>query len=322
MVTIIVPVYNIKEYLPACVKSLRAQTAQDIQILLVNDGSTDGSAELCDAFGTEDARITVIHKPNGGLSSARNAGLEAATGEWILFLDGDDYLLPRTVELLLQVTQSHPDADFIQFLYQETPDTGWQPQNVPGEEMAYHVETDAKAFFQRMYTLGGAGASACTKLLRRSMFNDLRFREGICHEDEEMMTRLLPKCSKGVYTELVLYGYRMRPGSIIRSDFKPSAMDVFPVMEDRVEVLHNLDCTDLVQQTYQRLFQTAANLYCKARRAGLRAQTAMLKKHIQALAKESIPGLSGQYKLLHRLTAITGTAPGAYYLIRRLCGKS
>ena len=88
MISIIVPVYNISEYLPACVESLQNQTCPDIEIILVDDGSTDGSGALCDGYAREDGRIHVVHKENGGLSSARNAGVDVATGEWILFIDG------------------------------------------------------------------------------------------------------------------------------------------------------------------------------------------------------------------------------------------
>lgn len=320
MVSIIVPVYNIKEYLPECVNSLLQQTVLDIQILLVDDGATDGSGALCDRYAALDPRVQAIHKENGGLSSARNAGLDAATGEWILFLDGDDYLLPQAVELLQQTAEAYPDADFVQFHYHETPDSSWQ--TVEGEGLQPHVVTDTRSFFERLYVLGGVGASACTKLLRRTLFEGLRFQEGIIHEDEELMTRLLPKCSKGIYTALVLYGYRMRPGSIVRSDFKPASMDVFSIMEERMAVLERWECTELLGVTRQRMFVNAAILYCQARRCGFRDEARQLKNRLSALANQEIPGLSGQYKLLHRLTRRTSAAPGIYYCIRRLCGKS
>ena len=120
MVSIIVPVYNTSEYLTACVESLRKQTCPDIEIILVDDGSTDGSGQLCDRYADLDPRIQVIHKCNGGLSSARNAGLVAARGQWVLFVDGDDYLANGAVSKLLELAAQHPDADFIQFHYQET----------------------------------------------------------------------------------------------------------------------------------------------------------------------------------------------------------
>ena len=313
MVTLIVPVYNIKEYLSACVESLVNQTHPDLQILLVDDGSTDGSGALCDSF--TDPRIQVLHKPNGGLSSARNAGLEAAEGQWVLFVDGDDYLATDAVEQLLKAADG---ADMVQFAYQEVPDDSWRP---PVQTASPYTLTEVPDFFRKLYALGGIGASACTKLFSRQLFETLRFQEGLVHEDEELMTRLLPACRKIVYTELVLYGYRMRPGSIVHSRFKPSRLDVFSVMEKRMEVLRALGLSDLIDATRLRLFVNSCILYCQAKRDGFRKESAQIKTYISALSRESIPGLSGQYRLLHRCTRLTAAAPNFYYLIRRICGK-
>lgn len=320
MVSIIVPVYNVEEYLPVCVKSLQGQTARDIRILLVDDGATDGSGELCDRYAARDDRIRVIHKENGGISSARNAGLDQAEGEWVLFLDGDDYLAATAVERLLAVVADHPDADFVQFHYQETYDDGWSPD--PRIQANPRIVTDTKNFFDTLYAQGGIGASACTKLFRRTLVDGLRFTQGLRHEDEELMTRLLPLCRKVVYTDLVLYGYRMRPGSTVHSGFHPRSMDALTVMSQRLQTLSVLGYQELVGLTRQRMFQTAAWQYCLARRGGFREETAQLKKWLLTLSREEVPHLSGQYKLLHRLTRLTSAAPGMYYCVRRLCGKS
>ena len=318
MVSIIVPVYNIIEYLPACVESLRKQTQQDIEIILVDDGSTDGSGILCDKYAAEDKRIRVVHKENGGLSSSRNAGLAGATGEWVLFVDGDDYLAQNAVEQLLNVAKKHPDADFIQFLYQET-DGSWQPEAKMAVET---VLTAAPDFFRKLYELGGVAASACTKLFRKELFSTFRFKEGIRHEDEELMTRLLPKCSKVVYTDLVLYGYVMRQGSIIHSGFSPKTMDIFQIMDDRIKILQQLGCDDLVTETQRRMFQTTTWLYCLARRNGYRKEAAELRQRIIALSKEKNLPLSGQYRMLHRFAATFPPVVGIYYLTRRIAGKT
>lgn len=318
MVSIIVPVYNISEYLPACVESLRKQTCPDIEIILVDDGSTDGSSELCDTYAHEDYRIRVVHKKNGGLSSARNAGLDAASGAWVLFVDGDDYLAHNAVEQLLNVAQKHEDADFVQFLYQET-DGSWQPEEQVLDQV---VLTDVQDFFRQLYNLGGVAASACTKLFRKDLFDSLRFKEGIHHEDEELMTHLLPLCSKAVYTNLVLYGYVTRQGSIIHSAFSPKSMDIFPIMDERIRVLQQLGCDDLVTQTQCRMFQTAAWQYCLAQKGGFTTESAQLKQRILEGTKEKCLPLSGQYRILHRLAGITPAAVELYYYARRITGKT
>ncbi len=318
MVSIIVPVYNIKEYLAGCVESLQKQTCPDLEIILVDDGSTDGSGALCDGYAAQDTRIRVVHKENGGLSSARNAGLEVATGQWILFVDGDDYLVHNAVEQLLAVAQEYPDTDFVQFLYQET-DGSWQPENQSVEQM---VLSEVPDFFRRLYDLGGVAASSCTKLFRRELFEILRFQKGIRHEDEELMTRLLPICRKAVYTSLVLYGYVVRQGSIIHSGFSPKSMDIFPIMDQRIQVLQQLDCGDLVLETQCRMFQTAAWQYCLARKNGFGQEAALLKQRILALSGTPNLPLGGQYRILHRLAGVTPAAVDLYYFIRRLSGKT
>ena len=103
LVSLIVPVYNARDYLDTCVDSLLHQTHADIQVILVDDGSTDGSADLCDAWADKDARVMVIHRANSGVSAARNAGLDAADGDWLEFVDADDWLEEETVEELLEL---------------------------------------------------------------------------------------------------------------------------------------------------------------------------------------------------------------------------
>lgn len=314
MVSIIVPVYNIENYLPRCAESLLGQTYKDLEILLVDDGSKDGSGASCDSYAAKDSRVRVIHKENGGLSDARNAGLDAARGEWVLFVDGDDYLAPDAVERLLPFAE----GDFVQFHYQETDGT-W----LPGEQTANEtVYTDPKEMFARLYEKGGVYASSCTKLWNRQVFEGVRFQKGTLHEDEELLNRVLPKCKKAVYTDLVLYGYVMRSGSIVHSDFKPKQMDIFPIMEERTAVLEALGLAQLARQTRSGMLQTAAWQYCLARRGGFRQEAAALKARVCALAK--VPGLelSGQYKALYRAAGMTPAAVDLYYFVRRVCGKS
>lgn len=317
MVTVIVPVYNIKNYLPHCVKSLLGQSCGDIEILLVDDGSTDGSGALCDSLAASDRRITAIHKANGGLSDARNAGLDRAKGQWILFVDGDDYLAPNAVERLLEYAD--PETDFVQFLYQETEETGWQPDPVQPANPAVCRQT--RQMFERLYDLGGVAASSCTKLWNRRAFDGVRFQKGILHEDEELLNRVLPRCRKVVYTDLVLYGYVTRSGSIVHSAFKPKQMDVFPIMEARIRVLTELGFEDLVLRTQSRMALTALLRFCDAKRGGFRAEAGQLKARFLELCRvEGLP-LTGQYGLVCRLSKMIPVTPELYYLLRRVCGN-
>ncbi len=317
MVSLIVPFYNIRQYLPHCVQSLLAQNCRDIEILLVDDGSSDGSGKLCDELAVSDSRVRVIHKENGGLSDARNAGLDKAAGEWILFVDGDDYLAPDAVELLLKETAE--DVDFVQFLYQETPDTQWLPD--PSQEAEAEVCTDNATMWRRLYQMGGVAASSCTKLWNARIFRQTRFQKGTLHEDEELLNRVLPRCRKVVYTKLVLYGYVFRQGSIVHSTFKPKQMDVFPIMERRLLVLEELGYHDLVRQTQSSMFLNALLMFGRAKNAGASAEAKVLKGKVLHLAKQPALLLTGQYRLVYRLTRVFAWTPEVYFFVRRLLGK-
>lgn len=319
MISIIVPVYNIEKYLPQCMDSLFYQTASAFEVILVDDGSTDSSGALCDQYAKQDTRVQVIHKKNGGLSSARNAGLDAAKGAYILFLDGDDYLAPNTIQNLMEIAAAHSDFDFIQFHYAET-DGSWQAN--PTQAANAQICTEPYEMFRYIYQYGGVAASACTKLYRASLFEKLRFQEGITHEDEELITRLIPQCHRVIYTDLILYGYAMRGGSIIHDKFNPHKLDVLEIMDARADVLHKLGYEELVHETRSRQFRTAASLYCQARRAGTADLAKQLRAELKVLSKEQTLSLSGQYWLLYRLTRLTECAPELYYCIRRICGKT
>ena len=123
LVSIIIPIYNVEQYLDRCIKSVINQTYKNIEIILVDDGSTDKCPEICDQYAQKDNRIVVIHKENGGLSSARNAGMKVLKGEYMLFADSDDWIKENTVEELLQIAIEH-DVDFVRF----TPVTANHPQ--------------------------------------------------------------------------------------------------------------------------------------------------------------------------------------------------
>lgn len=127
MVSIIVPAYNCIKSLECCVGSIRQQTYTNFELILVDDGSTDSSGKLCDKFAAKDDRIRVIHKPNGGVSSARNVGIDAATGEYITFCDSDDYLEPDYLETLVQTAKTNPDCGHIWCCFQTV--TGYQKEN-------------------------------------------------------------------------------------------------------------------------------------------------------------------------------------------------
>lgn len=193
LVTVIVPVYNIMEYLPRCVHSVTAQTYRNLEILLIDDGSTDGTGELCDRLGAEDARIRVFHKENGGSSSARNLGLQHAAGTYVGFVDSDDYIEPDMYERLLQAIIDYA-VDVAQIARDEIDAQGRRLPNIcePPKEPEIWESRD----FLRELLLHKGDCSFCTKLLHRELFQEDRFPEQKLNEDFNLLVRMLPRIGR------------------------------------------------------------------------------------------------------------------------------
>lgn len=264
MITIIVPIFNIERFLPTTVQSLLTQEGDmDYEIILVDDGSTDGSPVLCDKYASENRKIRVIHKDNGGLSSARNAGLEIATGDYILFLDGDDCLVPNTLSSLSKAANEHFECDLIQFRYEEVSAATPYGHKVNSALIDYYECDNEHDFFMQLYQLGGVAASACTKLIKRAVLSDLRFKEGIIHEDEQFTTHLLQRCKCVGYCSNEFYKYTMRQGSIIHSGFSPKELQTIDILNERIDYLRHMGYSDLVTVFQSRLFANLCLMWPK-----------------------------------------------------------
>lgn len=189
LLTIIVPVYNILEYLSRCVHSITAQTYTNLELILVDDGSTDGTGDLCDELATEDARIKVLHKENGGSSSARNLGLKNAKGSYIGFIDSDDYIEPDMYERLLNGMQSYQvqvaqiGRDEIDMEGNRLPNICEPPET---EELISHQD------FLKELLMHRGDCSFCTKLFAREVLLDREFPVGVLNEDFHLLVKLLP----------------------------------------------------------------------------------------------------------------------------------
>lgn len=192
-ISIIVPVYNIIEYLPRCVESLRKQTYDKIEILLVDDGSTDGTAELCDKLAVEDVRIRVFHKQNGGSSSARNLGIQEATGEYLGFVDSDDFVEPDMYERLLQAIET-THLPIAQTGRDEIDPEGKKLPNIC-EPVTERQEIPAKEFLRELLMHRG-DCSFCTKLVRRELFEEEAFPVGVLNEDFHLLVKILCRQAK------------------------------------------------------------------------------------------------------------------------------
>jgi len=302
-VSIIIPIYNIADYLPKAFRSAVEQTEQDIEVILVDDGSTDGSGALCDRLAETDSRVQVIHKANGGLSSARNAGIAAARGKYVLLLDGDDRLHREAVSRTLAVMEE-TGADFVQFCYREVAPEEELPDPPVGG--AFVMGEGTARLFTHLYRLGGAGASACTKLFRRELLEQIPF-EPVRHEDEMWCTRAFSHSLRAAYIEDVLYDYVIRPGSIIRSGFSRSRLDVFQVCGERIGTLRALGLTELLSREYEKLYLYILRLYRDAREVGDWEALSVVERGFREnrTGIQSYARLSPKFALMFRMMCVS-----------------
>ena len=198
-ISIIVPIYNVEKYLTNCIDSILNQTFKDFELILVNDGSTDNSFEICKHYKDIDDRICIIDKKNGGLSSARNAGLDIAKGEYIGFVDSDDYIHPQMYELLYnQIIKNKADISMCEFKK-----VSEFNKKELSDKVILNQEVEILNNKEAVFKLGENGSVtyviACNKLYKKSLFNNIKFKEGIIHEDEYIIHRLLYQVKTLVY---------------------------------------------------------------------------------------------------------------------------
>ena len=215
-ISVIIPVYKVERYLDACVASVVGQTYTDLEIILVDDGSPDACPALCDAWAEKDLRIKVIHRENGGLSAARNSGLDIAAGEFIAFVDSDDQLEPDILERAL-ARQQQKDADLVIFNYHCTDEN-----NTPLPNPDYTIFQDADLtpaeFWARFFACDDRCSYyvvAWNKLYKAQMFRAMRYADGKRYEDMFLLPQLIEQCSKITCMGYQGYRHAQRAGSIM-----------------------------------------------------------------------------------------------------------
>lgn len=219
VVSIIVPIYKVEKFLERCVNSICAQTYKNLEIILVDDGSPDKCPQMCDDFARKDNRIKVVHTRNGGLSSARNVGIENSTGEWLMFVDSDDYIDSEMVQKLYDSVQQFDTkiafCTLTAFIEDENGYREFQLWGAPSLEVRDGNDILKESIEHKNGLFGGHLVIACNKIYHRSIFQDVRFPEGQLHEDEAVVHRILSCCGKIVAIGDSLYYYRQRGDSII-----------------------------------------------------------------------------------------------------------
>ncbi len=231
-VSVIIPVYNVEEYLPDCIRSVTEQTYRNLEILLIDDGSKDGSGKICEEAAEKDSRIRVIHQENKGLSGARNTGLEYMSGDIIFFLDSDDTIREDTIEKMMEYSEEHKIVCC--GILAKDSEHGDYVLTPPGSASLRGREAvDSMLFDRRINSCSWA------KLYDKEMFRNVRFPPGKIHEDEFLTYRLLDDAGKVYYTEELLYFYRIRSGSITRNRYSEKHLARFEAYAERAEYFKN-----------------------------------------------------------------------------------
>lgn len=231
MISVVIPVYNVEKYLKDCTESVLAQTYTDFQVVLVDDGSTDGCPGICDAYAEQDARVKVIHKTNGGLSDARNAGTESAEGDWIFYLDSDDYLEQNALETVVNIQKEY-QSDIVvgnySYLYEDHEDTAQTPYN----GICVLNNHDA---MEALIT-GKIQNFAWGKLIRADIAKRHSFPKGKIFEDHYWTHEIFAKANRVVVCPVPLVHYRQRQNSISYT-MNPERLDILEGWKIRTEFL-------------------------------------------------------------------------------------
>lgn len=210
-ISVIVPVYKVEEYLPKCLDSILSQTDENLEIILVDDGSPDGSGAICDDYAARDARIRVIHQENGGLSAARNAGIDAATGDYLAFVDSDDYLESDAYERMLAAAKKFDVPVVVAGRWDVSGKTGEKEQGLcPNVE----EKISAEELVGRIFLWDGCDSSACDKLFASWLLKEIRFPAGMVSEDLAVMYQILLQADFAAMLPAPIYNYYHRSGSI------------------------------------------------------------------------------------------------------------
>ena len=243
-ISVIIPVYNVEEYLSKCIESVIGQTFSDIEIFLVDDGSTDKSGEICDVYEKKDNRINVIHKVNGGLSSARNSALGFVSGEYISFVDSDDYIDRDYYEKLLKaIIDSDSDIAVSGFAC----DNGLR---IKKNQICRRKLIGNHSIFEDYLSSADINHMVVNKIYKSSLFSNLRFPENIRrNEDVWFTTTLLTKVTKAVFVDDCYYNIFIRDNSLERSKFCENDLCLLEVTEYR---------QNLIKEKYEDLYRYVA----------------------------------------------------------------
>jgi len=272
-ISVIVPVYNVEKYLEKCIDSILSQTFKNFEVILVDDGSTDSCGIICDKYERLDNRVKVIHKTNGGLSSARNFGLEIAGGEYVVFVDSDDWIDENMCQELYNEAKEN-NADIVQCKFIKAYDEN---------AIICHNQFNDIEVIGNLDALNNLYNDRCietvvtwNKLYKRDLFNDITFPNGKLHEDEFTTYKLLYKANKVVLIGKEFYYYRQTPNSIMNSDFNIRRLDSLEALNQKLEFFKKINNELLYKKTIKSYEDILKEYYFKCK--NIKDEKEVLKK--------------------------------------------
>lgn len=322
LISVIVTAYNIEEYLPRCVESLLVQTHQPLQIIIVDDGSTDGTPEICDRYANENENITVIHQENGGPSAARNAGVEIAQGEYIGYVDGDDWVEPTMYEDMLQACLK-AGAQVAICSYRQIGE-GAEDINPTGNIVELTRE-EALDIYINGHSQYHIYHSVWSKLFDRKLIQDVQFAEGRKSEDIMYTTWALTRAEKCVFLDTQYYNYVVdRQSSIMNSQLDERRFhDEIPFWKEQMGYLYGLGMQALAEAAAYQFYRRMLFYYVDFRNRKMRASGNKLmsilkgeKKEIKRVYSRSFVATGDKVRMKLALSA-----PGVYYLVVKMYDK-
>lgn len=244
LISVVVPIYNVENFLEKCVDSILSQTYSNLEIILINDGSQDNCLKICRNYELKDSRIIVIDKKNGGLSSARNAGIDKATGKYIMFIDSDDYIEKNMVEKLYNnISLNDADISICNFFFT------YKNENKRNKAILNTTIDDESKFSYLYGKYSLQTIISWNKLYKKELFNEIRYPDGLIHEDQYIICDLLDKSKKINYmTDEFLYYYVQRDNSIM-STFNINRFDVIKGLNRRIEFFESKKYNMLINRT-------------------------------------------------------------------------
>ncbi len=270
-VSVVVPVYKVEEYLARCVDSVLRQTFDAFELILVDDGSPDNCGKICDKYAEKDERVKVIHKSNGGLSDARNVGIDAATGEWLMFLDSDDWLHPETIKKLYdEAIENNVDVSICGF------------GRTVGESPMVDTEKSAELWTPKKFWLEECVTAtiACAKLYRKKCFEHIRYPVGKLHEDEFVTYRILFAQERVAFINQPYYAYFKNPNGIMESKWNPGRLNEIEAIEERLGFFKKIGDKDLIEYSEDMYRLRLASAHIKAESNGYKKECKFLKRKV------------------------------------------